>query len=123
MKTIIAGCRHFIGSIGQRLVWNAINETRWSAVITEIVHGGAVGIDAAAHAACEGHWPVKVFPADWKTHGKAAGPIRNRQMADYADALIAVWDGKSRGTANMIEEAKKRGLKVFVYNVTERGTP
>lgn len=38
-------------------------------------------------------------------------------MADYADALIAIWDGESRGTANMIEEAEKRGLKVFVYRV------
>ena len=120
MKVIIAGCRNFVGSIGQRLVWNAINESGWSGDITEIVHGAAVGIDAASYVVCEEHWPIKQFPADWNAHGKAAGPIRNRQMAEYADALIAVWDGKSRGTANMIEEAKKRGLKVFVYNVNER---
>jgi hypothetical protein len=55
-----------------------------------------------------------VFPADWKTHGKAAGPIRNRQMAKNAEALIALWDGNSRGTKNMIETATKLGLKVYV---------
>ena len=42
--------------------------------------------------------------------------IRNQVMADHADALIAVWDGASKGTADMIDRAKKRGLKVFVYD-------
>ena len=42
-------------------------------------------------------------------HDKAAGPIRNRQMAEYADYLIAFWDGESRGTRNMIETMKKLG--------------
>ena len=57
---------------------------------------------------------VKLFPADWDTHGKFAGIKRNREMAEYADALICFWDGKSRGSKNMIEEAEKRGLKVRV---------
>ena len=61
--------------------------------------------------------PVRRFPADWDGLGKAAGFIRNAEMADYADALIAVWDGKSRGTANMIEVAKKKGLKVHVKEI------
>lgn len=56
---------------------------------------------------------VTPFPADWSL-GKKAGIIRNKQMAEYADALIAFWDGKSRGTKNMIETAKKDGLKVRV---------
>jgi hypothetical protein len=58
--------------------------------------------------------PVKKFPADWDSYGNAAGPIRNKQMAEYADALIAFWDGKSKGTKNMIEQAEKLGLKVKV---------
>lgn len=41
------------------------------------------------------------FPADWDTYGKAAGPIRNQQMASYADALLLIWDGKSKGSMNM----------------------
>lgn len=117
MRVIIAGCRHLVGKRGQSLVWDAINESGWAGDITEIVHGAAVGIDAAAHAICEPHWPVKPFPADWDKHGKAAGPIRNYKMAEYADALIAIWDGKSRGTDNMIKTAKKLKLKVYVHMV------
>lgn len=44
---------------------------------------------------------IKEFPADWDTHGRAAGPIRNRQMAEYADQLLLIWDGKSPGSHNM----------------------
>ena len=58
--------------------------------------------------------PVKEFHAPWDSLGAGAGPFRNRQMAEYADALIAVHDGTSRGTANMIHEAKKRGLEILV---------
>lgn len=57
---------------------------------------------------------LKIFPADWDKYGRRAGPIRNREMAEYADALLAYWDGKSRGTKNMIEEARARGLKVSI---------
>lgn len=58
-------------------------------------------------------YPVTPFPADWNK-GKIAGPIRNEQMAKYADALVCFWDGKSRGTYNMIKVATKEGLKVKV---------
>lgn len=61
--------------------------------------------------------PVERFPADWDRRGRAAGRIRNREMAKHADALIAVWDGESRGTANMILEAHRAGLKVYVHLV------
>ena len=54
------------------------------------------------------------FPANWKAHGRAAGPIRNAQMASVSHALIAFWDGKSRETKNMIDTATKRGLQVAV---------
>lgn len=54
------------------------------------------------------------YPADWKAHGKAAGPKRNEQMALNADALIAFWDGKSRGTKNIIDNAEKNNLKIRV---------
>ena len=58
--------------------------------------------------------PVRPFPADWDKYGDAAGPIRNKEMAPYATHLIAFWNGKSKGTKNMIEEATKAGLKVKV---------
>ena len=55
---------------------------------------------------------LKEFPADWTAHGKAAGPIRNRQMAEYASALVLLWNGSSRGSANMLKEAKAAGLEI-----------
>ena len=117
MKTIIAGGRNLVGDTAKRLVREAVAESGWSTQITEIVHGGARGIDSAADEVCSPLWTVKVFPADWNTHGKSAGAIRNRQMAEYADALIAIWDGETPGTRNMIETATKKGLKVFVKRV------
>jgi hypothetical protein len=58
---------------------------------------------------------LKRFPADWDTHGRAAGVIRNKQMAEYGDMLIAFWDGESKGTKNMIDTSKKLGLLVYVH--------
>lgn len=83
--------------------------------VTEVVSGcsGAVDMLGEKWAQFVG-LPIMSFPANWELYGRKAGPIRNRMMAEYAEALIAVWDGKSRGTKNMIEEAKKRDLKVYV---------
>jgi hypothetical protein len=112
MKTIIAGSR----SMRMCDVESAISACLWAFDITEVVSGCAQGADR-----CGERWadvwkiPIKRFPADWKTHGKAAGVIRNRQMAEYADALIAVYDGTSPGTAHMIITAKGLGLQVFVW--------
>lgn len=81
----------------------------------EIVSGGCKGADRLGeiYSVCRGHTIIP-FPADWEKHGKAAGPIRNKQMADYADALIAFWDGKSRGTKNMIDTATEKRLLIRV---------
>lgn len=79
----------------------------------EVVSGGCSGIDKVGE-----EWAklikaeITVFAADWDTHGKAAGPIRNRQMAEYADALLLIWDGKSRGSGNMKKEMQKLGKTV-----------
>lgn len=82
----------------------------------EIVCGMAKGADTLGRRfAQEYHLPVKEFPADWYKHGRGAGPIRNRQMAKYADILIAFWDGKSKGTNGMIHDALHLGLEVHVY--------
>lgn len=118
MKVIIAGTRDFND---YHAVKSTVDRTCWD--ITEVVSGGASGADAlgeeyAKHIGI----PLKIFEADWNKHGKAAGPIRNREMASYADALIAFWDGVSSGTMNMIQEARNAGLKVYVYqyNTAER---
>lgn len=117
MTVVIAGCRHISGQRGGSLVAEAIDKSGWSGEIDKVLHGGAPGIDSAVHAVCSPLWPVVVFPAEWHVHGRAAGPVRNELMARSADALIAIWDGKSRGTASMINAAKKHGLKIFVLEV------
>lgn len=84
---------------------------------SEIVSGGANGADYLGERfAKENGIVIKKFPANWNLHGKSAGPIRNKQMAEYADALICFWDGKSRGTKNMIDEATTRGLEIHIFN-------
>lgn len=82
----------------------------------EIVSGGARGADALGEMyAREKGYSIKRFQAEWDRYGKSAGPRRNEVMAKYADALLAYWDGESRGTKSMIELAKANGLKVGVY--------
>jgi len=85
--------------------------------ITEVVSGCATGVDSIGERWARANGiPIRRFPADWSQHGKAAGPIRNRQMAEYADALIAFWDRKSKGTKNMIETANRNNLKVYIIH-------
>ena len=78
-----------------------------------IVHGGAWGVDKLASAWAEfAGFPTEEYPADWEKHGKAAGPIRNKQMLDTGvDVVIAFPGGK--GTAHMVSIAKKEGVKVI----------
>ena len=87
----------------------------------EIVSGGCRGADTYGEEYARSRKiSVKRFPADWDKYGRAAGPIRNRQMLEYATAenatVIAFWDGKSKGTMNMIQTAQKQGANVHVIN-------
>jgi hypothetical protein len=86
----------------------------------EVVCGMAKGIDLLGRDfAQKNGLKVHEFPANWKLYGKAAGHIRNVQMGEFAKAsegrLLAVWDGKSRGTLHMIQWARDNGLKGFIY--------
>ena len=110
MKVIIAGGRDFDDYL---LLLQAVVKANFD--ITEVVSGGAKGADALGELfARDMDLSLSCFPANWDLHGRAAGPIRNGEMAEYADALIAMWDGKSSGTRNMIKQAKDRGLRVHV---------
>lgn len=81
----------------------------------EIVSGTARGADKLGEVyAAYRNINIKRFPANWDLYKKAAGYIRNKDMAEYADALIAFWDRISKGTFNMIELAKKYELLVRV---------
>lgn len=78
--------------------------------ITEIVSGCAKDADLLGEQyALEHHIPIKKFPAQWDIYGKQAGFIRNMEMGDYADYLIAFWDGQSRGTNQMINYMRRIG--------------
>ncbi len=110
MKTIIAGSR----TMRKRDVDAVMASCPWAHEITEVVSGCAPGADRAGELwAGEHDLPVKAFPALWEKYGRSAGYRRNDEMAKYAEALVVVWDGSSRGTANMIEIATKRGLKIW----------
>jgi hypothetical protein len=112
MKVIIAGSRTMsdYGTVAK-----AIQASGYS--ISEVVSGKAKGVDTAGEVWANNHdISIATFPAQWAVLGKVAGFMRNEHMADYADALIAVWDGESRGTAHMINTMRERGKPVFVYN-------
>jgi len=117
MKTVIAGSRK---GITREDVREAISLSTMEDRITELVWGMAPGADRWGQEwAREKGLPIAEFPANWASYGNAAGPLRNKDMAEYADALIAVWDGDSTGTLNMINEALKNELEVFIH-VPER---
>lgn len=84
-----------------------------------IISGTARGADTLGEQyAHERGYAVERYPADWEHDGKAAGPIRNTQMAAHADALVSFWDGKSRGTRDMIEKAKEHNLPVRIVRTS-----
>lgn len=116
MTTIIAGSR----SIKEyTLVKYAIESAPW--IPTEVISGRARGVDRLGERwAKENNVQLFLMPADWDKHGKRAGYLRNRRMAADADALIAIWDGESRGTRNMIEIAEEEGLEVYVVMLKEK---
>lgn len=115
MKVIIAGGRDFTNyEILKRCCEDALSE-----VLTEtiIISGCAKGADALGERfAKEKHLECLAFPADWVQHKKAAGYIRNKQMAKEADACICFYDGKSKGTGHMIQLARAEGIQLIVYD-------
>ena len=112
-KVIIAGSRSFQNQ--PLLKEYADYKLSYIKDAIEIVSGGAKGADSLGERyAKEKGYLLKIFLADWEQYGKAAGYLRNVQMAEYADALLAFWDGKSRGTMHMIQIAYNYGLKVGI---------
>ena len=83
----------------------------------KLIHGAARGVDrlAAAWAKSAG-WVVEAHPADWSI-GKHAGFVRNAEMVSLADLVVAIWDGKSRGTKHTIDTALKKGVDLWVHQI------
>lgn len=116
MKLIIAGSRTFNDYEQLRHRCNLIIEYAASEEEIEIVSGTAPGADRLGEKyAKEKGYAIKQFPADWKKLGRRAGIVRNTEMAQYADALIAFWDGKSKGTMHMINLMNAKSKLVWVF--------
>lgn len=117
MRTIIAGSRRLCSA---GLVAEAVRRSGF--VPSVVLCGCAPGLDQAGRAWAESRGiPVEFFPARWTEFGRSAGPRRNRLMVEEADALVAVWDGLSFGTADCIAAARRAGLRVFVLQVCPEG--
>lgn len=120
-KVIIAGGRDFnnYDSLAASLdfLFQNINDE------IEIVCGMSRGADRLGERYAQEHgYRVRYMPADWDSYGKSAGYKCNVQMAEYADALVAFWDGKSPGTKHMIKTAQEKNLDVRIKRYTMRRT-
>lgn len=117
MKTVIAGSRHFQD---YNFLCKSIAELKFTkdiGKITEVVSGGCYGTDRLGETYARNlNLPLKVFPADW-TLGRKDGPVRNIEMMNYADQLIAFWDGRSKGTEHIIKYCRKLGKTCRVIQI------
>lgn len=106
MKLIIAGGRHYLLTDADRAFLDTLR-----AEVSEVVSGGATGADLGGELWAGAHGiAIKRITPDWRKHGRAAGPIRNEDMAKYADAVALFPGGK--GTASMARLAEQYGLVI-----------
>jgi len=116
MITIIAGSRDYVDYEQLSSCLEDVDDYAWS--IDRVIVGGARGVDQMGERwAKEMEIPCEVYHAQWDTHGKSAGYKRNVAMAERAEALVAFWDGKSKGTEHMIDIALREGLYIKVFSV------
>lgn len=125
-RVIIAGSRDMADyGAAEKAIAAALAEIGGAQV--RIVSGHCRGADLMGERyAHENGLELAVFPAEWNIYGRKAGFLRNTQMADFASeegsegALIAFWDGQSRGTKMMIGIAQKKGIAVHVFDLEGR---
>lgn len=116
MRTIIAGSRE---GANINHIYDAVEKS--GITPTVVISGTARGVDRLGEEwAKDNSVPIERYPADWDKYGKKAGYLRNSQMAEIAEALIAIWDGISPGTENMISLATKKKIFVYVYRIPNK---
>ena len=106
---------------------SALIVKQWTEVVkalgapTRILSGGAKGVDAVAEKLAKQLTGKKaiVFKAAWESYGKSAGPIRNTLLAQEGDGLLLIWDGRSRGSADMLRVMYAFKKPVFEIEVEE----
>ena len=121
-RVIIAGGRDFDNyELLKRKMDYLLSET---VEPIQVVCGQAMGADRLGQLyAKERGFVIRYYPANWSYYGKRAGPLRNEEMAKNADALVAFWDGESRGTKNMIENARKYNLRIRIIKYKKEVMP
>ena len=124
LKIVIVGSRSITDKV---YLYMALISAIENGVITaadqvEIISGGAKGVDSLAKEyAIDKDYIYREFLPDYKKYqGKVAPLIRNREMADYGDVLIAVWDGVSTGTQHIVKYMHQLGKPVFVYDISNK---
>jgi hypothetical protein len=113
MKTAVIGSRG-IGFFNFDSILEEVEK------ITQVVTGGAVGVDTLARCYFEKKGvAVEVITPNYKLHGRAATHIRNREIVDTSEAVLAIWDGKSKGTESVIRYARSKGklVKVILWQI------
>jgi len=116
MKVIIAGSRDITD---YDAVVQAVEDSGFE--ITQVISGGARGVDKLGERYANDYGlELAVFPADWNKNGKAAGDIRNAEMAVVGEALIAVRLNNSTGTTDMIKKMKNKGCPIYVVEYEQK---
>jgi len=114
-KLIVAGGREFNNYPMLSKAIIDLSETLYDQVAVSIVSGMARGADElGVRFAAQHNVKLYKFPADWNQYGKRAGFVRNKQMGDCSDGLLAFWDGASKGTAQMIEYMRSLNKPVHI---------
>ena len=114
MKTALLTSRHLTGETH----YEAVKTTLAGLGTTHLLHGGEGAAKQHAEVwATETGNPQTGHAPNWKAHGKAAGPIRGKELITACDNVLALWDGRSKGTANELREAKRQGKRVTLLLV------
>lgn len=115
IKIAVIGSRSFDD---YELLARSIKETMGRYEVATVVSGGAKGADSLAERyAAENNLQTMILKPDWKKFGRGAGVIRNKDIVENADYVLAFWDGSSKGTQNSIDHARKmnKPVKVIKY--------
>jgi len=118
LKIVVAGCRYY----------NDYHESanKLDDIITAIpkdekitfISGKCRGADRIGEEyARKNGYEIEYFSADWKRYGRAAGPIRNKEMVKSADLIVCFWDEESRGTKSLIEICRKLNKKTVIIRI------
>lgn len=112
MKLAVVGSRNFNE-------YDLLESHLNSLLPSQIIPGGAKGADSLAEQYAEKYSiSIHVFKPDWKKYGRGAGIVRNKEIVDAADHVLAFWDGKSKGTKSSIDHARKNNKPVTIIDIS-----